>query len=255
MVIDYSETINRYTELDEYLFPDIEELLAGATQDRFFFGAELKSAYHQITLEEAEQPYFAFKGNCVPYQLTRLALGLTNAVCVFQRNIDKLQSEENLGKTMAYLDDVIVSGSSKEEHDCNVNSFGSIVRKYGPTLNESKFEFRVTRIALFGHLLEDGTKQPDTNQLKALMEYPVPQTKSQLQRLLGFFAYNAKLVTVYSNKIRPHLDSFKQSVFPLDSVAIKAIKLLKDEIVKAMLSIHRKWAIHYRSTIDPSPFS
>ena len=52
-----------------------------------------------------------------------------------------------------------------------------------------------------------------------------------------FFVYNAKWVTGCSNKVRPLLDSIEQSVFSLDNVAIKAIKLLKDEIGKAMLII------------------
>ena len=48
-----------------------------------------------------------------------------------------------------------------------------------------------------------GTKRPDPCRLTTLMEYPSTQNKSQLQRLLGFFAYNAEWVADYSNRVRP----------------------------------------------------
>jgi len=52
MVIDYSETVNRFTKLDAYPFPDMEDLLNKATEYRIFSKLDLKSAYHQIPLSE-----------------------------------------------------------------------------------------------------------------------------------------------------------------------------------------------------------
>ena len=96
MVIDYSEIINRYNELDAYSFPGMEDLLGSAPQDRVFSKVALKSAYHQIPIAEEDHPFTVFEGNGVLYQFTRLAFGMTNAVCVFQREIEDLIIEENL---------------------------------------------------------------------------------------------------------------------------------------------------------------
>ena len=101
-------------------------------------------------------------------------------------------------KTRAYLDDVIKSGSTKEEQDRNLEAFIRMVHKYGLTLNENNCVFGVTQISLLGHILENGTKRPDPCRLTTLMKYPLPQNKSQLQPLLGFFAYNAKWLADYS---------------------------------------------------------
>ena len=62
MVIDYSETINQYTELDGYPFPDIEERPAGAAQDRFFSRVDFKSTYHQIPWQKQTDPSLPSKG-------------------------------------------------------------------------------------------------------------------------------------------------------------------------------------------------
>ena len=175
MLIDYSEIINRYNELDAYPFPGMEDLLASAAQDRVFSKIALKSAYRQIPLAEEDHPFTAFEANGVLHQFTRLAFGMTIAVCVFQRKIDDLIIEDNLQITKAYLDNVIISGSTKEERDRNLEPFLRMVHKYGLTLKESKWGFGVTRKLMLGHILENGTKRPDPCRLTTLMEYPSPQ--------------------------------------------------------------------------------
>ena len=61
--------------------------------------------------------------------------------------------------------------------------------------------------------------------------------KFQPQQLLGFSASIAKWVGDYSNRVRPLLDTCNQSAFRLSHDAIKPIKLLKEAIGSAMLSI------------------
>ena len=237
MVIDYSETINRYTEPDGYPFPEVETILDGAAQDKYFSRVDLKSAYHQVPIQESDRSFTAFEANGALYQFTRLAFGLTNAVPVFQRVIDSIIRKEKLEKTRAYLDDVIISGATQEEHDRNLERFISTVKKYGITLNKDKCLFNVHRISLLGHILEKGTKRPDPERLKTLMNYPLPATKQELHRLIGFFAYNAKWIAHYSDKVRPLLDAFNAGLLPLPESAVKAIGKLKDAIAKSVLAV------------------
>ena len=70
MVIDYSETINRYTEPDGYPFPEVETILDGAAQDKYFSRVNLKSAYHQVPIQESDRPFTAFEANGALYQFT-----------------------------------------------------------------------------------------------------------------------------------------------------------------------------------------
>ena len=48
VVIDYSQTINRFTQLDAYPLPRIEDQVAELSKWKFFSTLELKSAYHQV---------------------------------------------------------------------------------------------------------------------------------------------------------------------------------------------------------------
>ena len=55
MVVDYKQTINRFTVLDAYPLPDTEEMVREISQYSWFSTFDLKSAYHQVPICEEEQ--------------------------------------------------------------------------------------------------------------------------------------------------------------------------------------------------------
>ena len=65
MVVDYSQTINRYTQLDAYPLPRINELVNKLASYKIFSTIDLKSAYHQITIDPGESLYTAFEADVV----------------------------------------------------------------------------------------------------------------------------------------------------------------------------------------------
>ena len=156
-----------------------------------------------------------------------MPFGLTNAVPAFQRIIDSIIRKANLSKTYAYLDDVIICGITKEEHDLNLNSFMSAIKESNMTLNMDKSQFCLKSMPLLSYIIENKTKRPNPERTQALKDIPVPTDSAQLQRTLGLFAYNAKWVPNYSNKIQPLLDSLKQHAFPLDDSALNSLSTIK----------------------------
>ena len=63
MVIDYSQTINRFTLLNAYPLPCIYDIANDLTKYKIFSAFDLKSAYHQIPIKEEDQKYTAFEAN------------------------------------------------------------------------------------------------------------------------------------------------------------------------------------------------
>ena len=61
LAIDYSRTINRFTELDAFPLPRISETVTEIAQFKVFSTLDLQSAYHQIPLKEDDKPYTAFE--------------------------------------------------------------------------------------------------------------------------------------------------------------------------------------------------
>jgi hypothetical protein len=177
LCIDYSQTINLYTELDAYPLPRIDEMINNLAQYSVYSTFDLKSAYHQVAIKESDKKFTAFEANGRLYQFRRIPFGVTNGVAVFQRAMDKLVEEENLNDTFPYLDNITIAGHTKEEHDKNVKIFLEIVHKRNITLNESKTISSVSAINVLGYLVGNGVIKPDMDRLQPLQEYPPPVNK------------------------------------------------------------------------------
>jgi len=119
MVIDYSQTINRFTELDAYPLPRIDQQVNELAKCKWFSTLGLKSAYYQVPLATHDRAYTAFEGDGKLYQYCRLPFSVTNGVSCFQRIIDSIIADNNLKQTFAYLDNITIGGFDKADHDGN----------------------------------------------------------------------------------------------------------------------------------------
>lgn len=63
MAVYYSQTINKFTMLDAYTLPGIEELIHNVYQYKVFVFSTivLKSAYYQLFILESDKQYTAFE--------------------------------------------------------------------------------------------------------------------------------------------------------------------------------------------------
>ena len=161
MVVDYSQTINKYTELDAYPLPKIDELVNKIANYRYFSTIDLKSAYHQIPISPEEKPYTAFEADGQLYQFCRIPFGVTNGVSAFQRTINNLIKDNNLKHTHTFLDDITVCGITKEEHDIELAKFLAVSDKYHLTINNDKTVFSANVIKLLGYQICNGQIRPD----------------------------------------------------------------------------------------------
>ena len=119
LVVDYSRTINRFTRLDAYPLPRMDDLAQEIAKYIVYSSLDWKSAYHQIPIKKEDKPYMAFEANGKLYQFCRIPFGVTNGVACFQRIIDKIIKENNLTGMYAYVDKIVVVGKNQQEHNKN----------------------------------------------------------------------------------------------------------------------------------------
>ena len=96
LVVDFSRTINRFTRLDTYPLPRMDDLSQEIAKYKIYSSLDLKSAYHQIPIKEEDKPNTAYDANGKLYQFCRISFEVTNGVACFQRIIDKIIKENNL---------------------------------------------------------------------------------------------------------------------------------------------------------------
>ena len=63
MVIDCSQTINKFTQLDAYPLPLMQDVVKQVAQYKIYSTLDMSSAYHQIELPESERIYTAFQAD------------------------------------------------------------------------------------------------------------------------------------------------------------------------------------------------
>ena len=232
LVVDYSRTINRFTLLDAYPLPRIDDMLNDIAQNNVFSTVDMLSAYHQYKIADSDKPYTAFEADGGLYQFKRLPFGVTNGVSAFQRQMDNFVAENGLQGTFPYLDNITICGKDQEEHDKNLNNFLEAAHKINLTYNKNKCEFSTTKLHILGSVIENNEIRPDPNRLKPLLEMPVPKDMKELKRLLGFFSYYSKYIRNFSQKIKALVNT---ESFPLSQEAIAAFESLKLDIANSVV--------------------
>ena len=71
MCIDYSQTVNLYSQEDAYPMPRIDELVNSLAKYSYFSKFDLKSAYHQIPIRVEDRKFTAFEANRRLYEFKR----------------------------------------------------------------------------------------------------------------------------------------------------------------------------------------
>ena len=232
LCIDYSQTVNLHTNLDAYPLPHIDKMVNELSKYKMFSTYDLKSAYHQIPLKQDEREFTAFECLGDLYEFCGMPEGVTNGVPCFQRIMDELVEEENLKDTFPYLDNVTIGGRNEIELEQNDQAFRNMIKKRNITLNESKTVKCSSVINILGHQISHKSIKPDPERLRPLLEFPQPSNFTSLRRVLGMFAYYAKWIPQYSDKIKP---LFETETFPLNESAIKAFNSIKSQLGEVVL--------------------
>ena len=168
LVIDYSETINRFTQLDAYPMPRIDDTVNQIAKYTVFSTVDLKSAYHQVPIKQEEKRYTAFEANGRLYQFRRIPFGVTNGAAAFQRTMDNFISEENLEDIFAYLDNITICGRDQAHHDENLEKFMEAAKRRNLVFNEGKCVFSTRTIRILGSVVSKGEIKPDLERLRPL---------------------------------------------------------------------------------------
>ena len=117
----------------------------------------------------------AFEAEGKLFQFTRVPFGFTNSVDVFQRVINSIITDNGLKAAFAYINDVIVCGETKEDHNRNLQCFKEVASQYRLTLNVNKCQYRLTEITYLGYWISNGSLSSDPDRIQPLLELPIPR--------------------------------------------------------------------------------
>ena len=115
---DYRKTVNPAIEIDQYPLPHPEDSMAALTGGHNFSKLDLSAAYQQMILDKDSHPYVVISTQKGLYKYLRLPFGVASAPAVFQQAMDTIL--QGLSHIICYLDNILITGSTHEEHLTNL---------------------------------------------------------------------------------------------------------------------------------------
>lgn len=78
-------------------------------------------------------------------------------------------------KAFVYLDDVIIIGTSFEDHKKQLEDVFTRLRKYNLKLQPIKCKFLRKEVAYLGHIITEEGIQPDLKTTESVVNFPIPK--------------------------------------------------------------------------------
>nr|XP_054765813.1 uncharacterized protein K02A2.6-like [Lytechinus pictus] len=200
LCVDLRE-VNKAIVVDSYPLPDIGELFSELEGSTVFSKMDLASAYHQLELDEESRDLTAFITHDGLYRFKRVCFGLASAPSTFQKLMSSILA--GLPGVQCYLDDIIVYGKDRSEHDKHLNNVLKKLQDAGLRLNPSKCQFYLSELSYLGHCVSSKGLSPDDSHVQAILEAPAPTDVSKLRSVLGMTNYYTKFVPNYATVVEP----------------------------------------------------
>ena len=193
--------LNRAIKRQHYKLPSRAEITAHFAGAKFFSKLDASSGFWQIKLDDASSELCTFITPFGRYRFLRLPFGISSAPEVYHKIIHDLFSEVPGVNTM--MDDIIVWGSTREEHDQNLRQVLEIAERNNLKLNREKCEFGVRKLTFIGDVISDQGVLPDPKKVSAILNMQKPQNKNDVQRFMGMINYMGKFIPDLSTKSAP----------------------------------------------------
>ncbi|CAC5362482.1 unnamed protein product [Mytilus coruscus] len=226
-----TRNLNKAIKREHFALPTIEDITTRLTGAKYLSKLDYNNGYWQLRMDKESQLLTTFNSPFGRYCFLRMPFGIKSAQEVFQKRVSQLF--ENLKGVETDIDDILVWGTTRKEHDDRLRSVLNRCQEVGLTLNAEKCKFRVKEVTYIGHTLSADGVRPDQEKIRAIKEMPAPTDKKGVQRLLGTINYLAKFVPNMSAVTEPIRKLLKEEhEFIWTHEQQQAFEKLKDIITK-----------------------
>lgn len=242
--------LNESIQRERHPLPVLEETLACLYGAVLFSKLDIKSAYHQCELDQESRPLTTFLTQWGMFRYKRMAFGISCAPEKFQKVMDSILAP--CRNVICFIDDILVYGSTVEEHDECLANVLKVLNDHDVLLNTKKCEIRVKEVMFLGHKLSENGISPSDSKISAVQQFRSPKTKEEVRSFLGLVCYVGRFI--------PHLATItdplrqlikKEAVFEWGKEQEDAFNTIKTTVFTTLsyFDLNRKT----RLVVDASP--
>ncbi len=235
--IDY-RGLNNITVKNTYPLPLMSsafERLQGAS---IFSKLDLRNAYHLVRIRKGDEWKTAFNTPRGHFEYLVMPFGLSNSPAVFQALVNDVLRDMVDQFIYVYLDDILIFSSSLQEHVQHVRQVLQRLLENGLFVKAEKCEFHAQSVTFLGYVVSSEGMRMDPDKVKAVVDWPTPDSRKALQRFLGFANFYRRFIRNFSQLAAPltALTSTK-TAFRWSEAAEAAFTNLKSRFVSAPILI------------------
>ncbi|EGT45549.1 hypothetical protein CAEBREN_25839 [Caenorhabditis brenneri] len=237
MCADYSTGLNDSIEQHRHPLPTAEDIFTIINGGKFFTQIDLAEAYLQIELDDQSKNLLSINTHKGIYQFQRLPFGVKSAPGIFQQVMDQLVN--GIEGVSAYLDDIIITGGTIEEHNIRLKKVMCRINEFGMRMKLEKCKFLMEEIRFLGFIVDKNGRRPDPEKIAAIKDMPAPKDVTQVKSFLGLIQFYGAFVK-HLFRLRPPLDALtkKDTPFKWSRDCQHAFDKIKEALQSDLLLTH-----------------
>ena len=215
--------LNKNIRREHYYSRTVDEILPSLHGKNYFSVVDTTKGYWHVELDHESSLLCTFNTPFGRYRFKRLPFGIVVSQDIFQRKLDDIYKK--IPNVTGIADDIMVFGSTEEEHDQAFVNMLEATRANNVSLNSEKLQFKQQRVNFFGHTLTQDGLLPAADKLEALKNISAPSNTKELLFLLGLITY---------------LNRFSAKVAELTAPLRELTKK----------NVHFRWEQHHQAALD-----
>lgn len=223
--------LNKCIERDSYPMKTLDRIRSKLFGAKFFTKLDACEGFWQVPLETNSIKLCTFITPWGKFAFTRMPYGIKCASDVFQNISDQLF--RNMEGVESSIDDLVVWGKTKEEHDERVTKVLQRCKEAGLVLNKKKCQFLKDKVKFLGHWLTRDGIIVDDERIEDIMNIESPKNKQDIMKFLGSINFVREFIINLSDQTKALRELIKKDVeFIWEDRHEEAFKSLKQSLTE-----------------------
>jgi len=164
--------LNEWTIKNNYSLPLISDIVENIDTKKVFTKMDLRWEYNNVRIKKGNEWKAVFTTPEGSFKPTVMFFGLTNSPATFQTMMNELLRDLiNIGKVVAFIDDVIVGTEDEEGHNKLVAEVIKRLEENNLYMKPKKYKWKVREVGFLGVVIgPEGIKIEE--KVKGMLDWP-----------------------------------------------------------------------------------
>lgn len=192
---------NRAIKRERHITPTIDDIIAKLNGAKLFSKLDMNDGFQQCVLSKKSRNITVFSTHLGLRRYKRLNYGISASPEIFQNEVRQVL--EGLDGCLNISDDIIIYGSTQEEHNQNLQRVLKRLEDKNLTLNKNKCLFSQKQVKFFGYIFSAEGISADPAMVQDIKKAERPNSPSEVRSFLGMVGFVSRFIPNYSSITEP----------------------------------------------------